>query len=63
MKEKKGKQTRLQAQLLGRVERLLGRESRVNPYPESSELWTSFREGWLRTLDNPLSHELRSRGL
>jgi hypothetical protein len=58
MRERKQKQTRLQAKILGRVERLLGRDCRVNPFPEASELWSAFQEGWLRALNDPLSHEL-----
>ncbi len=62
MEEKRESPTKLQAKILGRVERLLGRECCVNPFPEASALWTAFQEGWHRTLDNPLSHELRSHG-
>ncbi len=63
MKVRKIKQTRLQAKILGRVERLLGRESRVNPFPETSELWSAFQEGWLRALNDPLTHEIHNHDI
>ena len=60
MRRRTAKSTTLQAKLLGRVERLLGRDDRVNPFPEASELWSAFQEGWQRALDAPLTQELRS---
>ena len=48
--------TRLdQAKILGRVERLLGSDCEVNPFPAMSKQWESFREGWLQARDAPIS--------
>jgi hypothetical protein len=44
-----------QANILGRVERLLGSDCDINPFPAMSKQWESFREGWLQALDAPIS--------
>ena len=49
---------RQQAIILGRVERLLGRDRSVNPYPLRSEQWMAFQEGWFRNLDEPVIDEI-----
>jgi hypothetical protein len=54
-----GSAWRLQAKILGRVERLLGSDSSLNPFPAMSPQWEAFREGWLRALDDPISREIR----
>jgi len=53
----------LQAKVLGRVERLLGRNFRVNPYPDTSKEWEAFREGWFQALDDPISRDFRTYGM
>jgi len=53
----------LQAIILGRVERLLGSDCDVNPYPEKSDLWEAFRDGWFRALDDSIFRELSTRGM
>ena len=47
------------AMLLGRVERLLGNNVSVNPFPKHSNRWLAFRAGWFRSLDDPVCQELR----
>jgi hypothetical protein len=54
----KTKHWRQHAMILGRVERLLGSDCRVNPYPVRSEQWMAFREGWFRDFDEPVIDEL-----
>jgi hypothetical protein len=49
---------RQQAMILGRVERLLGSDSRVNPYPVRSEQWMAFQEGWFRDFAEPVTNEI-----
>jgi hypothetical protein len=49
---------RQQAIILGRVERLLGRDCNVNPYPVRSEQWMAFQEGWFREFDKPVIDEI-----
>ncbi len=56
------KRTALQAKILGRVERLMGRDCNVNPFPAATKNWEAFREGWLRDPGDPLSHEMRAGG-
>lgn len=51
----------LQAKILGRVERLLGRDCVVNPYPARSEQWEAFQEGWFRDLGDPITREICKR--
>ena len=55
--------TLLQAKILGRVERLLGRDCNVNPYPDTSAEWEAFREGWFLALDDPISRDFRTYGI
>ena len=51
------------AKILGRVERLLGSDCDVNPYPATSTQWEAFREGWFRSPDDPISRDFRTYGL
>jgi hypothetical protein len=44
--------------ILGRVERLLGRDCSVNPYPLRSEQWMAFQEGWVRDFEEPVIDEI-----
>ncbi len=60
MNNRDHRRTTLQAKVLGRVERLMGMGSNVNPFPESSKNWEAFQQGWLRDLGDPLSREIRS---
>ena len=62
MSSKDYKRTTLQAKILGRVERLMGNDCNVNPFPVATKNWVAFREGWLRDLGDPLSHEIRTGG-
>jgi hypothetical protein len=55
MKNKNG--SLLQAKILGRVERIMGSNCNVNPFPAESPQWYAFREGWLRELDDPISQD------
>jgi hypothetical protein len=45
----------MQAKILGRVERLMGSDSTVNPFPVRSKEWEAFREGWFLDLDDPVT--------
>jgi hypothetical protein len=47
-----------EAMILGRVERLLGNDLVVNPYPATTRQWLAFRSGWLRPLTDPISQEM-----
>ncbi len=60
MREKRSnKSTVVQATILGRVERLSGNRIGSNPYPKGSDLWSAFRDGWNRLLNDPLVESLR----
>ena len=49
----------VQAEILGRVERLAGNSIKSNPYSEGSERWVAFNNGWNRKLDDPLIDSIR----
>jgi hypothetical protein len=53
----------MRAKILGRVERLLGSECAVNPFPVMSLKWEAFREGWVQAPDNPISRDFRINGM
>lgn len=59
MSDKERKTSIVQAAVLGRVERLAGNGLEVNPFPEGSDQWRAFQEGWTRSLDNPISRILQ----
>jgi hypothetical protein len=48
------------AKMLGRVERLLGSDCNVNPYPEMSKEWEKFREGWIQPTNDHISRDFRT---
>jgi hypothetical protein len=52
----------VQAKILGRVERIMGSDCDVNPFPVASPQWNAFREGWLRELDDPISQDCGTQG-
>ena len=57
--EKDRKSSLIQATILGRVERLAGSGLDSNPFPQGTDQWLAFKEGWSRPLDNPISKLLR----
>jgi hypothetical protein len=58
MSANKSNHWRQQAMILGRVERLLGSDCKVNPYPVRSEQWMAFQEGWFRDFNEPVTVEI-----
>jgi hypothetical protein len=59
LSEKERKSSLIQATILGRVERLAGSSLDTNPYPQGSDQWIAFKEGWSRPLDSPITKLLQ----
>jgi hypothetical protein len=57
--EKERKTSIIQATILGRVERLAGNGLDSNPFPHESDQWKAFKDGWSRSLDNPITKILQ----
>ncbi len=57
--DKERKSSIIQAAILGRVERLAGSGAESNPFPQSSDQWLAFQEGWSRSLDDPITRYLQ----
>jgi hypothetical protein len=55
MNKRKERESIYMAEILGRVERLLGNNIQSNPYEVDSELGKAFIKGWMREIDDTIT--------
>jgi hypothetical protein len=55
MNKRKDRESIHMAEILGRVERLLGNNIQSNPYEVDSVLGKAFIKGWMREIDDAIA--------